>query len=92
MLRPDESLLSAVLQCLPEGVPLLFAEEGILNGGAGALWARLLAEKGRSVKILALSDPCVLAEKGKSVYESYGISAKQMREALGMPGDPIGNS
>ncbi len=92
MLRPDESLLSAVLPCLPKGVPLLFAEEGILNGGAGALWARLLAEKGRSVKILALSDPFVLAEKGKSMYESYGISAKQMREALGMPGDSSGNA
>ncbi len=91
-LRPDEGLLSAVLRYLPEGVPLLFAEEGILNGGAGALWARLLAERGRSVKILALSDPFVLAEKGKSEYESYGISAKHMWKALGISDDSVKNS
>ena len=81
-LRPTKDLTAALLSYIPEGVPTLFAEEGVLNGGAGELWQDVFEQQGRTLKLLAITDPFLLAKKDETPYETYGISANDQLEKL----------
>ena len=78
---PDKDLTAALLRYLPEGVPAVFAEEGVRNGGAAERWQDVFEKYGRRVKVLAVKDPFLLQKAKETAYETYGISAKEMLKA-----------
>lgn len=83
---PAERLKEQLLMLIPDGVSVLFAEEGIRHGGAGEAWAEMLQKelwkKDSDFSILAVDHPFALAKAGLNAYESYGISYKEMLKAL----------
>ena len=84
-LRPTEALIEKILQAAG-GAPILFAEEGVKNGGAAELFARVLAEHlpdgYKKVKTLAITEPFLLQPKDKELLACHGLSADCMLKAL----------
>lgn len=84
-LRPTEALIEKILQAAG-GAPILFAEEGVKNGGAAELFARVLAERlpdgYKKVKTLAITEPFLLQPKDKELLACHGLSADCMLKAL----------
>ena len=81
-LIPEKELTNALLRYIPQGVPAVFAEEGVRNGGAAERWQDVFEKYGRSLKVLAVKDPFVLPKTGETPYETYGISKEEMLKKL----------
>ena len=86
-LYPAPGVFEKIKELLPRKIPLVFAEEGILNGGAGEAWLRELSRDFERTALLAIRDPFVLSKKGETPYQTYGISADDMLNALQNAGD-----
>lgn len=84
-LRPTVGLLEKIL-AVAGNAPILFAEEGVKNGGAAELFARALAERlpegYKKVKTLAITDPFLLQPADRELLACHGLSANCMLEAL----------
>ena len=78
-LMPYEGALEKIKDFLRgNSAPVLFLEEGIRNGGAGMILLSGLNEIKRK-KVLAI-DGIGLGEKGKTIYQSCGISSENIEE------------
>ncbi len=84
-LTPDQRLLQ-VLQVLLKDCPsILFAEEGVRNGGAGELYKRTLLpllKTQASFTVLAVDNPFLLATKEEDLYSIHELSAAHILKTL----------
>ncbi|MBQ8399172.1 MAG: 1-deoxy-D-xylulose-5-phosphate synthase [Clostridia bacterium] len=84
-LTPDPRLLR-VLQVLLKDCPaLVFAEEGVRNGGAGELYKRTLLpllKNQVSFTVLAVDNPFLLATKEEDLYSRHELSAAHIVKAI----------
>ena len=69
--------LAGAISGLSENAPILFAEEGIKNGGYGMLMQNRCYESGilhvRKSEIVAIEDPTLQSEPGHSMYQTAKI-------------------
>lgn len=69
--------LAGALSRLSENAPILFAEEGIKNGGYGMLMQNRCYEsgvlRGRKSEVVAIEDPTLQSEHGRSMYQTAKI-------------------
>ena len=82
-LMPCDRNAHIIAGLLPDGkAELVFAEEGILNGGVGMILheelERIGALDGKSYRILALSQPFSPIRPSSNVYQAYGLSASDI--------------
>lgn len=76
-LKPYDALAEKLQKILPDGCRLVFLEEGVYAGGAGMMLRDAL---GCDMDILAIKDSFGEGKFGESIYETCGISAKQITE------------
>ncbi len=88
-LRPTKSLVTKILKLISPHTKVVFAEEGIRNGGAGVLWKEVLGEAGVCAEVLAIDRPFELSKKGETLLNTHGISKNHMLRALGIDCVPI---
>lgn len=83
LIKPYEVSSAAVERLLPEGkCNVIFLEEGVKNGGAAMILKETLSErkimKNKKSHILAIEDTLTSGEKGKTLYQTCGISAQDI--------------
>lgn len=81
-LRPDDTLLDALCELIPQNAKVVFLEEGVLNGGCGMLYRSLLAEKNVNCKVLALKEDVTTFKKEEHPYKTLGISYTDILNAF----------
>lgn len=81
-LAPAKEEIDALTALIPRETPVLFAEEGVFNGGAAELYAGELARRGYRATALAIRDPFLTLRKDRTAYGTYGISADEMLQKL----------
>jgi deoxyxylulose-5-phosphate synthase len=97
-LKPYDRLAQEVAACLPDRVPVLFAEEEIKAGGFGMMLAEALrhtpayiAAGSRAWDILAVEDSFVFQEKPEPIRHTAGVDspaiADRVRRLLTQRGD-----
>ncbi len=82
-LKPYDKLAADVRALLPDGVPILFAEEEIRAGGFGMMLTDALSRdpaffKGRQHGILAVDDSFVIQDKPEPIRHTAGVDADAM--------------
>ena len=85
-LKPYDQLAAEVGVRLPEGVPLLFAEEEIRAGGFGMLLTDAMRRggtlSGHPYRILAVDDSFVCQSCPEPIFRTAGVDAEAMERAL----------
>ena len=86
-LKPYDQLAAEVRALLPDGVPLLFAEEEIRAGGFGMMLADALGRdpaffEGRPYRILAVDDHFATQDKPEPIRHTAGVDAEAMVNAV----------
>ncbi|MBQ8911678.1 MAG: 1-deoxy-D-xylulose-5-phosphate synthase [Clostridia bacterium] len=81
-LRPTKALTEKIAS-LTDGCPtVLFAEEGVRNGGAAEAFASslapVLAPKGKKLHVAAIEDPFLLQDGIEDIRSIHGISAEKL--------------
>ncbi len=83
-LRPTDALLKIILSGICAKTKVVFAEEGIRNGGAASLWKEELDKKQIHVEVLAIDRPFELSKKGETLLQTHHLSADDMLKTLGI--------
>lgn len=85
-LKPYDALAALVADKLPEGVPVLFAEEEIRAGGFGMMLSDAMRKQpsfaGRRSAILATNDSFVIQTRPESVRRTAGVDAVGMAQSV----------
>ena len=86
-LKPYDKLATEVRALLPDGVPLLFAEEEIRAGGFGMMLSDALGRdpaffEGRTHRILAVDDNFAIQDRPEPIRHTAGVDAEAMVEAV----------
>lgn len=84
-LKPYDKIAERLLPHLSEDVPILFLEEGILDGGASMILAERLIDAGFGFssgrRILAIRDHFAAPDSPVDLLQYCGIGAENIREA-----------
>ena len=85
-LKGDLDITSCIASLIKEGDgTVVFAEEGIENGGAASCYMPKLAKmkgfEGKKFKTLAIKD-FAISEKGKAIFETCGISSEDIIKSV----------
>ncbi|MBP3321208.1 MAG: 1-deoxy-D-xylulose-5-phosphate synthase [Clostridia bacterium] len=84
-LRPTNTLIDEILRIAGDA-PILFAEEGVKNGGAAEAFGRAIAERlpdgYKRIRTLAITDPFLLQPKDKELLSCHHLSADHMIATL----------
>jgi 1-deoxy-D-xylulose-5-phosphate synthase len=87
-LRPTKTLTAALLSLIGDCQNVLFAEEGVKNGGAGenfaAAFAPYFAKSGTVLKICAVRDPFLQESAREDLLTLHGLSAKALLDTLAL--------
>ena len=83
-LKPYEKAAELLLPYLRTGVPTVFLEEGIYDGGAGMLFCDRLRAMGYegSIRILAIRDDFVIPKAPTDIYEYAAIGTNALLSAI----------
>jgi 1-deoxy-D-xylulose-5-phosphate synthase len=85
-LKPYSRLAEEIASRLPEGVPLLFAEEELRAGGFGMMLTDALRRRGaldgHPYAILATDDSFVAQDKPEPILRTAGVDAAAMAEEI----------
>ncbi|MGM9636693.1 MAG: 1-deoxy-D-xylulose-5-phosphate synthase [Eubacteriales bacterium] len=88
-LKPCDASAAFLLESLDGrdvGIPVLFVEEGIRQGGEGMiLFDKIRDDRrmaGRTYRILAIDDPFRLPETGQTILECHGLSKDKIADAV----------
>ncbi len=86
-LKPYDRLAADVRALLPDGVPILFAEEEIRAGGFGMMLSDALGKDpaffaDRRFGILAVNDSFVIQDKAEPIRRTAGVDAEAMADAV----------
>ena len=86
-LKPYDKLAAEVRSLLPDGVPILFAEEEIRAGGFGMMLSDALGRDpaffaSRAHRILAVDDSFVPQDIPEPIRHTAGVDAEAMAEAV----------
>lgn len=87
LIKPYDRCAQNIRALLPEGVTrVVFLEEGVRVGGASMILRDALREqkdmRDTEISVLAIDDPFTAGQKGKSLYESCGISAADVVDVV----------
>ncbi|MCI8331574.1 MAG: 1-deoxy-D-xylulose-5-phosphate synthase [Clostridiales bacterium] len=81
-IKPYEAIAKEIETILPDDCQkIVFLEEGVYNGGAGMILKNTLHTKA-PFEIVAIKDQFGEGHLGETLYETCGISKKQILEAL----------
>ena len=84
--KPYLPLVDFITENLSEVNNLLYAEEGIKNGGAAMITRDLLFERGyldgRKMTVLAIDDSFVIPPSIQDIYDYSGLSAEKIAKKL----------
>lgn len=85
-LKPYDDIADEVLEYVSEAKSVLFAEEGIKNGGAGMLLSEALAKNGFDVfskyQVAAIDDNFALPSEVCDIYDYLGLSAEALAKKI----------
>ena len=86
-LKPYDQLAAEVRALLPDGAPILFAEEEIRAGGFGMMLADALGRdpaffEGRTHRILAVDDNFAIQDRPEPIRHTAGVDAEAMANAV----------
>lgn len=85
-IKPYAPLADFIVSALSSSKYILYAEEGVKNGGAAMITRDLLLERGylngRNMDILAIDDNFVIPQEVQDIYDYAGLSAEKIAKKL----------